>query len=62
MANPKPTAGQLGMIVLGAGAAAGATLALGLGGMIGGAIIGVGAAVGGIPYFRAVEKHKKSGG
>ena len=42
MANPKPTAGQLGLI--------------------GGAIIGVGAAFGGIPYFRAVEKHKKDGG
>lgn len=63
MANPKPTATQLAMIV--GGAAAGAVLSfgiLGIGGAIGGAIVGVGAAVGAIPYSRAVQEQKKKGG
>ena len=63
MANPKPTATQLAMIV--GGAAAGAVLSfgiLGIGGAIGGAIVGVCAAVGAIPYSRAVQEQKKKGG
>lgn len=60
MAKPKPTGAQLGLIVGGAVAAGGLTLLLGLGGALGGAIIGVGAAVGGLPYFRAVDRAKKN--
>lgn len=63
MANPRPTPTQIGMIA--AGAVAGALLSfgiLGLGGAVGGAIIGVGAAVGAIPYSRAVQEQKKRGG
>ena len=62
MANPRPTASQLAFIVGGAVAAAAITLALGVGGAIGGAIIGVGAALGAIPYSRAVQAHKKRQG
>ena len=50
MASPRPTPLQLGYIV--AGAVGGAILSfgvLGIGGMIGGAIIGAGAGVGAIP-------------
>ena len=41
---PWPTGPQWGLIILGAVAAAGLTLAIGIGGAIGGAIIGIGAA------------------
>lgn len=60
MANPKPTPLQLGYIV--AGAVGGAVLSfgiLGIGGMIGGAIIGAGGGIGAIPYSLAVQKAKK---
>lgn len=60
--NPMPTGPQWLFIIAGAGAAAGITLLTGLGGAIGGAIIGVGAAVGAIPYQRAVQEHKKRDG
>jgi hypothetical protein len=63
MANPRPTASQLAMIV--GGAVAGAILSfgvLGIGGAIGGAIIGVGAALGAIPYSRAIQEQKKREG
>jgi hypothetical protein len=62
--TPMPTAPQWGFIIVGALIAVGLTLFFGIGGMIGGAIIGVGAAVGAIPYQRAVQEHKKrqSGG
>ena len=62
--TPMPTGSQWAFIILGAVIAAGITLAIGLGGAIGGAIIGVGAALGAIPYQRAVQEHKKrqSGG
>jgi hypothetical protein len=60
--RPMPTGPQWLYIVAGAGAAAGITLVTGLGGMIGGAIIGVGAAVGAIPYQRAVQERNKSDG
>ena len=59
---PWPTGPQWGLIILGAVVAAGLTLALNIGGMLGGAIIGVGAAIGGIPYSRAVQEHKKRQG
>ena len=58
MASPRPTAAQVGLI--GAGAAAGAVLSFALG--IGGAMIGVGAALGAIPYSRAVQEQKKRDG
>jgi hypothetical protein len=57
--RPMPTGTQWLMIIAGTGIAAATTLAIGLGGAIGGAIIGVGAAIGGIPYSRAVQEHKK---
>jgi hypothetical protein len=57
--TPMPTGPQWGFIIVGAVIAAGLTLFFGLGGMIGGAIIGVGAALGAIPYQRAVQEHKK---
>ena len=60
--RPMPTGPQWLYIVAGAGAAAGITLLTGLGGAIGGAIIGVGAAVGAIPYQRAVQEQKKREG
>ena len=63
MANPRPTASQLAMIT--GGAVAGAILSfgvLGIGGAIGGAMIGVGAALGAIPYSRAIQEHKKRQG
>ncbi|MEA3031028.1 MAG: hypothetical protein QOJ53_1864 [Sphingomonadales bacterium] len=62
--TPMPTAPQWGFIIVGAVIAVGLTLFFGIGGMIGGAIIGVGAALGAIPYQRAVQEHKKrqSGG
>ena len=59
MANPKPTAAQVGYIT--AGAVAGAALTfgvLGLGGMFGGAIVGIGAALGAIPYQRSIKAAK----
>jgi hypothetical protein len=59
---PWPTGQQWLFIILGAVAAAGLTLAIGLGGAIGGAIIGIGAAIGAIPYSRAVQEHKKRQG
>jgi hypothetical protein len=59
---PWPTGPQWGLIILGAVAAAGLTLAIGIGGAIGGAIIGIGAAIGAIPYSRAVQEHKKRQG
>jgi hypothetical protein len=60
--NPMPTGPQLGFIILGAVVAAGLVLAIGLGGALGGAIIGVGAALGAIPYQRAIQEHKKRQG
>ena len=63
MANPKPTAAQIGMIA--AGAVAGAVLSysiLGIGGMVGGAIVGLGAGIGAVPYTRAVQEQKKRDG
>lgn len=60
--NPMPTGPQWLFIILGALIAAGIVLWTGLGGAIGGAIIGVGAALGAIPYQRAVQAHKKRGG
>ena len=60
MASPRPTPLQLGYIV--AGAVGGAVLSfgiLGIGGMLGGAIIGGGAGIGAIPYSMAVQKKKK---
>jgi len=59
---PWPTGPQWLFIILGAVVGAGITLALNIGGAIGGAIIGVGAAIGGIPYSRAVQEHKKRQG
>ena len=62
MANPRPTAAQVGFIA--AGAIAGAILSfgiLGIGGMVGGAIIGAGAGVGAIPYSLASQRKKKDG-
>jgi hypothetical protein len=58
--NPMPSGPQWVFIILGASIAAGITLWVGLGGAIGGAIIGIGAALGAIPYQRAVQAHKKS--
>jgi hypothetical protein len=60
--NPMPTGPQWLFIILGASIAAGITLWTGLGGAIGGAIIGVGAALGAIPYQRAVQAQKKREG
>ena len=62
MANPKPTGTQLAFIVV--GAVIGAAIGFGLlgGGILGGAITGVGAALGAMPYSRAVQEHKKSQG
>ena len=63
MANPRPTGSQLAMIA--GGAVAGAILSfgvLGIGGAVGGAIVGVGAALGAIPYSRAIQEQKKRGG
>ena len=63
MANkPRPTGAQLAMII--GGAVAGAAIGFGLldGGIIGGAITGVGAALGAIPYSRAVQEHQKRQG
>jgi hypothetical protein len=60
--SPMPTGPQWLFIIAGAGAAAGITLLTGLGGAIGGAIIGVGAALGAIPYHRAVQEQKKRDG
>lgn len=57
--RPMPTGTQWLMIIGGACVGAAITLAIGIGGMIGGAIIGVGAALGGIPYSRAVQEHQK---
>lgn len=57
--TPMPTGPQWGFIIVGAVIAAGLTLFFGIGGMIGGAMIGVGAALGAIPYQRAVQEHKK---
>jgi hypothetical protein len=59
---PWPTGQQWLFIIVGAVAAAGLTLAIGIGGAIGGAIIGIGAAIGAIPYQRAVQEHKKRQG
>ena len=59
MANPRPTGTQIAYIA--AGATAGAVLSLGvlgLGGAIGGAIIGVGAALGAIPYQQSIKAQK----
>ena len=57
-----PTGAQWAMIV--GGAVIGAAIGFGLigGGAIGGAITGVGAALGAIPYSRAVQEHKKGRG
>lgn len=65
MATPRPTGAQLAYIV--AGAVGGAAISfgvLGIGGALGGAIVGLGAGAGAIPYSRAVQEHKKreSGG
>ena len=60
--TPMPTGPQWLYIIAGAGAAAGVTLVTGLGGAVGGAIIGVGAALGAIPYQRAVQEQKKRDG
>ena len=63
MANPRPTASQLAMIAGGAGA--GAVRSLGVlvsGGAIGDAIIGIGAAIGAVPYSRAIQEQKKRQG
>lgn len=57
--RPMPTGTQWLYIIAGAGAAAGITILTGLGGAIGGAIIGVGAAVGALPYHRAVQQHQQ---
>jgi len=59
MANPKPTGSQVAMIAGGAAAGAVLSFALGIGGLIGGAMIGIGAALGAIPYSRAVQEQKK---
>jgi hypothetical protein len=59
--RPKPTGKQLGLIIV--GAVAGAVIAhliLGVGGAVGGGIIGLGAALGGMPYFRAVQEWQKN--
>ena len=59
--KPKPTGTQLAMII--GGAVAGAIISqfvLGVGGAIGGGIIGLGAALGGMPYFRAMKEWKDS--
>ena len=60
-AKVKPTPTQLGYIVL--GAVAGAAIGFGLlgGGIVGGAITGIGAALGGIPYSRAVQRARDGG-
>ena len=50
------------MIAGGAVAGAALSFAIGIGGAIGGAIIGVGAALGEIPYSRAVQEQKKRDG
>jgi hypothetical protein len=60
--NPMPTGPQWLFIIVGASIAAAIVLWAGLGGAIGGAIIGVGAALGAIPYQRAIQAHKKSEG
>lgn len=60
--TPMPTGPQWLYIVGGAVAGAGITILTGLGGAIGGAIIGVGAAVGALPYHRAVQEQKKRDG
>ena len=60
--TPMPTGPQWLYIVAGAGAAAGVTLLTGLGGAVGGAIIGVGAALGALPYQRSVQEQKKRDG
>jgi uncharacterized membrane protein YebE (DUF533 family) len=59
--RPKPTTQQLIFIIV--GAVAGAIVAqviLGVGGAVGGGIIGLGAALGGMPYFRAVSEWQKN--
>jgi hypothetical protein len=60
--NPMPTGQQWAMII--GGAVIGGAIGFGLldGGMIGGAITGVGAALGAIPYSRALQEHKKRQG
>ena len=63
MASPRPTAAQLGFIVLGALIGAGISYGLlRIGGALGGAIIGVCAAIGAIPYTMAVQAQKKADG
>lgn len=54
--KPRPTGRQWALII--AGAVVGAVIGFGLigGGAIGGAITGVGAAIGAIPYSRAVRE------
>ncbi|RED16539.1 hypothetical protein [Parasphingopyxis lamellibrachiae] len=59
--RPKPTGKQLAFIIIGAVAGAVvAHLVLGVGGAVGGGIIGLGAALGGMPYFRAVQDWQKN--
>jgi broad specificity polyphosphatase/5'/3'-nucleotidase SurE len=60
VANPKPTAAQIGLIVLGAGVGAGIGFGLlSVGTMIAGAITGAGAGIGAVPYSMAVQAQKK---
>jgi|GEM_PF-6971184 len=59
--RPKPTGKQLAFIIVGAVAGAVIShLVLGVGGAIGGGIIGLGAALGGMPYFKAVKEWQDS--
>jgi hypothetical protein len=60
--RPKPTGKQLAFIII--GAVAGAIISYGVlgivGGAIGGGIIGLGAALGGMPYFKALKEWQES--
>ena len=64
MANtpkPKPTAMQIGLMLLGGAIAAVLTMGvLGIGGAIGGGLIGLGVAIGAWPYLRAVQEWQKT--
>jgi hypothetical protein len=56
--KPNPTPAQWAFIIVGAIIGAGIGFGLFGGGLIGGAITGVGAAIGGIPYSRAVSESR----
>lgn len=59
--KPKMTGKDIAFIVAGAVIAAALTIGvLGIGGAVGGALIGLGAALGSLPYSRRMQEWKKS--